>query len=71
VIIPPLKVFTPAQSDDLEKALPADSSYELYEERMADPGAALVQRNFQTTPKFPGSSSVLVREGGARNLAVS
>jgi hypothetical protein len=40
-----IKVFTPAQSDDLEKALPSDSSYELYEERVAEPRAALVQRN--------------------------
>jgi hypothetical protein len=41
-----IKAFTPAQSDDLEKALPADSSYEFSEERVADRRAALVQRNF-------------------------
>ena len=41
-----IKVFIPAQSDDLEKALSADSSYELYEERVADTRAALVQWNF-------------------------
>jgi hypothetical protein len=42
-----IKAFTPAQSHALENALQADSSYELYEELMADARAALVQENFR------------------------
>jgi hypothetical protein len=40
-----LKVFTPLQSGDLEEALKADSTCELYEELRADARAALVQEN--------------------------
>jgi hypothetical protein len=40
-----IKVFTPLQSGDLEEALKADSTCELYEELRADARAALVQEN--------------------------
>jgi hypothetical protein len=40
-----IKVFTPRQSDDLEEALKADNTYELYEALRADARAALVQEN--------------------------
>jgi hypothetical protein len=42
-----IKVFTPAQSDDLQKALQMDTSYELYEELLVDARDALIQGNLR------------------------
>lgn len=42
-----IKVFTPAQSHELAKALQADSTYEVYEELLADARAALIQGNLR------------------------
>jgi hypothetical protein len=39
--------FTPAHSDDLKKALQADTSYELYEGLLVDARDALMQRNLR------------------------
>lgn len=42
-----IRAFTPAQSHELEKALQADSAYEVYEELLADARAALFQGNLR------------------------
>lgn len=42
-----IRVFTPAQSYELEKALQADGTYEVYEELLADARAALIQGNLR------------------------
>jgi hypothetical protein len=42
-----IQAFSPAQSHELEKALQADRTYELYEELIADARTALLQRNLR------------------------